>query len=117
RQWFSFAVTGARGKALSITIEEAKACTWGDAFAAPYRVWASDDGGLTWARTTSALDGQGALRIEHPAGGDRVHFAYYPPWSDDQLEKLLARAERSTFARSREVARSTEGRPLPLLEI
>lgn len=117
RQWFSFAVTGARGKALSITIDDAKGCTWGDAFAAPYRVWASDDGGATWARTTSALDGEGALRIEHPAGGDRVCFAYYPPWNDDRLAALIQRAGRRPFARGRDVGRSVEGRPLPLLEV
>src|SRR5689334_8099265 len=114
RQWFSFAVTGCKGKALSITIDDARGCTWGDAFAAPYRVWASDDGGHAWHRTTSALDGDGRLRIEHPAKGDRVCFAYYPPWDDGRLGALLAKCAKSSFARVREVGHSVEGRPLPL---
>lgn len=97
RQWFAFDAIGAPGAAQQFLIENAGACTWGDAFGGLYKVYASYDD-ERWFRVDTTF-ANGHLSFSHtPASGGRVRYAYYPPYSSARLARVLVDVRASSLA-------------------
>lgn len=112
RQWFAFAVDGAARRPLSIAIENAGSCTWPRAWVG-YQVCASHDG-RRWARVPTTYE-DGVLRFTDTPSGPRALYAYYAPYPNAQITKLVARA-RAGGARTRTLVRTPGDHELSLVE-
>lgn len=90
RQWFCFDALGTEGAEQRFVIDNASACTFKDGFAAPYRVYASTDL-ERWERVSTSFDGR-RLSFSSTPSGKRTRYAYYPPFSSQRVDALVARA-------------------------
>lgn len=97
RQWFAFDAIGAPLAPQRLLIENAGACTWGDAFGGLYKVFASYDT-ERWFRVETTFVG-GRLSFSHtPTTGGRVRYAYYPPYASARLARVLVDVRASSLA-------------------
>lgn len=97
RQWFAFDAIGAPLATQRLLIENAGACTWGDAFGGLYKVFASYDHERWFRVDTTFVDGR--LAFSHtPMAGGRVRYAYYPPYASSRLARVLVDVRASSLA-------------------
>lgn len=113
-QWFHFRVTGARGQALRLRIENAAKASYPDGWV-DYRACASYDR-KHWFRVPTTYDGT-ALTIEHTPAHDSVYFAYFAPYSHERHAERIAHWQALPDVRLECVGRSVLGRDVDLLRI
>jgi murein tripeptide amidase MpaA len=111
RQHFAFDVVAEPGSDVALTIENAAACTWADAFAAPYRVYVSD--GAAWTRAATRY-ARGELSVRHRMTGRRARFAYYPPYPSSRLARLR-KAAKVGGGHIEKIAATPAGAPIEVL--
>lgn len=112
-QWFHFRVTGVEGVPLRLVIENAKDCSYPEAWPG-YQAVASTDRD-TWFRVDTVYEG-GELRITHTPDADAIWFAYFAPYSHERHLDLVADAQ-SAGARLEVLGRSLDGRDMDCLTI
>ena len=89
-QWFHFRVSGARGQALSMQINNAGGAAYLDGWK-DYRACASYDR-ETWFRVDTHY-ADGVLTLQHDVECDTIWFAYFAPYSMEQHQDLIAWAQ------------------------
>ena len=107
QQWFAFTARDARGEDLRLRIVNAGQCTYAGGFE-NYAVCASYDRD-NWFRVPTEYDGE-VLTISHTPEAARVTYAYYAPYLERRLVKVLRRVAEHPAATIDEVARSLKGR-------
>lgn len=85
-QWFHFRVAGAKGRALQMSIENAKDASYNNAWK-DYRACASYDG-ESWFRIETTYK-NGALILQHTPAYDSVYYAYFAPYSQARHRTFL----------------------------
>ena len=113
-QWFSFQVSNCKSLSLNLKIMNAVKSSYPDGWKG-YEAFASYDL-QKWFRVRTLFDGQ-VLSIQHRPDHDVMYFSYFPPFSYDRHQQLLARSQISTHCRQEELGLSAEGRTLSLLMI
>jgi len=111
-QWFHFRLSGAKGTACVMHIENAK----GAAFAGGwenYSAVASYDR-EHWFRVETHFDGT-RLSIHHTPEFNAAWFAYFAPYSDDRHQNLLAEVQGSDRVNLVRLGATLDGRDLDLL--
>jgi murein tripeptide amidase MpaA len=112
RQWFQFALVGARGRGASFKIVNAGDCTWAKGFTLDYAVFATDDG-EAWQPIPTKFDGK-VLSFRYTPTSDRSVFAYFPPFTRARTEALVALAVKAGEL-ALQAAVTNLGAPVPLL--
>jgi murein tripeptide amidase MpaA len=87
-QWFHFRLSGAKGKACTMHIENAGQSAYPDAWP-DYQAVASYDR-VNWFRVVSEFDGQ-VLTIHHTPEHEVIWFAYFEPYSWERHQALIGR--------------------------
>ena len=105
-QWFCWRITGAKGKRCRFVIENAGDATFPDAFEG-YRACRSEklDDETGWLRVPTAYQ-EGVLTITDTPSSDEVFYAYFAPYPDTRLERLIERAAASPEVTTRSAPRS-----------
>ncbi len=109
RQWFAFAARDVEGASLRFRLTNAGTCTYAGGFE-DYAVLASYDRD-TWFRVPTEYDGE-TLSFVHEAEAPVVTYAYYAPYLERRLAKVLRRVAQHPAASIDEVAKSVRGRGL-----
>ena len=114
-QWFYFRLTGAKGQACRMVIENAKDAAFTGGWE-NYRACASYDR-ETWFRvdTTSYKDGQ--LIIEHTPEIDSIYYAYFAPYSMERHAHIVAEAALHQDVSLRVLGQTVQGQDLDCLSI
>jgi murein tripeptide amidase MpaA len=108
-QWFSFRVSGARGRRLTLRITNAGASAY--PFAWPgYKVRASTDR-RTWRMVDTAY-GEGVLEWTWEGDAALVWFAYFAPYTMEQHHDLVARTAAVPGATYRRLGTSLDGQAI-----
>ena len=81
KQWFSFRVTGARGRALKVVIENTSEAMCADGLSEGYFARGSYDGNAWTPLRTSYREGDGVLTIEHTPASNVLHIAAFAPYT------------------------------------
>jgi murein tripeptide amidase MpaA len=110
RQWFAFAAREAEGEQLRVRIANAGSCTYAGGFE-DYQVCASYDRD-EWFRVPAEYDGE-SLVFSHVPRAPVVTYAYYAPYLERRLGKVLRKLAKHPAVTIDEVARSIRGRGLP----
>jgi len=113
-QWFHFRVTGARGRALKVVIQNAGDASYPDGWHG-YEAFVSADR-VRWRRepNTSYVDGELVIRLD-PVPGDAVYLAYFVPYSQEQHHDLVARAASAPGVRLVNLGATLDGRAIDCL--
>lgn len=114
-QWFHFRLTGAAGTPVRMVFENAASAAYPDGWR-DYRCVASYDR-QRWFRIASTRYENGELIVEHTPERGSVYYAYFEPYSHERHLDLVARAERSPFARLRNLGNTVNGRDLDLVVV
>jgi murein tripeptide amidase MpaA len=114
RQWFFFRVTKAKGTPCVMRIVNAGESLYPGGWDG-YRACASYDGEV-WRRVPTRYR-DGVLTIRHKPRRDVVTYAYFPYYSSDRREALIALARSSRRASVVELGRSVEGRPMRVIVV
>lgn len=113
-QWFHFRITGAKGQALILHIENADRASypkgWED-----YRACLSADREI-WTRIPTRYE-DGVLTVELTPVTDSVWLAYFAPYGHDRHLDLVARSSRHEDIRYARLGATVDGRDLDLLRI
>lgn len=114
-QWFYFRVSGGKGQALRMVLENAKDAAFTGGWEG-YQACASYDRD-TWFRieTTSYVDGQ--LIIEHTPEHDSLYYAYFAPYSMERHANVVAEAAMHPAVSLRVLGQSVQGQDLDSLSI
>ena len=108
-QWFSFRVSGAAGRRLTLRITNAGSAAY--PFAWPgYKVRASTDR-RTW-RMVDTSYGEGVLEWTWEGDGSLVWFAYFAPYTTEQHHDLVARTAAEPGATYRRLGTSLDGQAI-----
>ncbi len=113
-QWFHFRVSGACGRALTLHIDNAGACSYPGGWT-NYRARVSTDR-TTWRLADTTYE-DGVLTIHHTPSTDVVWFAYFAPYSHERHLDLLARCQASPLARLDRLGPTADGRDLDRITI
>lgn len=113
-QWFYFRVTGARGQALSLRIENAGESSYPEGFQG-YLACVSHDR-QHWGRASTSFDGN-ILTIHDTPQHDSVYYAYFAPYSLERHADLIADIASRPKVQYQRLGASVEGRDLDLLRI
>jgi len=113
-QWFHFRVTGARGRAITLHIENAGAASYPEGFQ-DYRVCFSYDR-TNWGRLDTEFDGK-VLTIRDTPRHDSIYYAYFAPYSLERHADLIAHTLCHPGVEYERLGASVEGRDLDLLRI
>ncbi|MEO1407096.1 MAG: M14-type cytosolic carboxypeptidase, partial [Pseudomonadota bacterium] len=113
-QWFHFRLTGARGQACRMVIENAEGAAypkgWPD-----YNACASYDR-ETWFRVPTVYE-NGQLIIQHTPEVDSVYYAYLAPYSMERHADMVADAGLSDLVELRVLGETQDGRTMDCLSI
>jgi murein tripeptide amidase MpaA len=113
-QWFYYRVVGAEGRDLRMTIENANEALvpkgWLD-----YRAFTSLDG-AAWFRVPTDYDGN-VVTIAHRPERDSIHYAYFPPYTSEDLRRLIGRCQMDRRCRAEILCRTVDGEALDLLTV
>ena len=121
--WFFFRLSGARGTACRLVIENA-----GGAFRLPERMETDVPGPYqdyracgsadldTWFRVPTAYE-DGELVITVTPDRDSFFLASFPPYSHERHNRLIARAAAASRVTATVLCRSPDGNPIDLLEV
>ena len=112
-QWFHFRLSGAKGEACEMIIENAGSSAYPKGWPG-YKACASYDR-ETWFRVPTAFD-DGALRISHTPAEDIVYYAYFAPYSMERHGDLVAEAAMEDGVSLVELGQTLDGRALDCLE-
>lgn len=113
-QWFHFRVAGARGRALTFRILNAKGAAY--AFGWPgYQARVSTDR-EAWRQTPTRF-ADGVLEFDYAFTGDLAWFAYFAPYPLDRHDALVARIAAREGVTHRELGRTLDGRALDCLTL
>ncbi|MEO0324204.1 MAG: M14-type cytosolic carboxypeptidase [Myxococcota bacterium] len=111
-QWFHFLVSGAKGQALELRLENASRASyeggWRD-----YRACMSVDR-ETWTRVPTRYEA-GELIIEHTPDADLVWYAYFAPYDEARHQALLGRCQQAPGVEAEVLGATLDGRTLDLL--
>lgn len=113
RQWFYFRVLGARGRPLSLRIQEVDRSSYPRGWEGYRAVGRDGDGG--WVRLPTALI-DGELRIACTPTTDALEVAYFAPYPLGRHRRLIARAAGRGAAVSR-LCVTPDGHDLELLRV
>ncbi|MFN2098969.1 M14-type cytosolic carboxypeptidase [Altererythrobacter sp. MF3-039] len=117
-QWFHFRVSGAAGRELELKIVDLSQSAYPAGWPG-YNACVSEDREY-WARATStydkAADG-GCLTIRYTPASDIAWFAYFPPYSMERHQDLVAEAAASEGVDYRRLGETLDGQPLDCLEL
>jgi murein tripeptide amidase MpaA len=114
-QWFCFRVSGVRGTALRLRLQNAGKASYVDGWQG-YRACYSYDR-ETWRRVADTSYGGGTLTIAHTPERDAVWYAYFAPYSMERHHDLIARCLGSTRVRHELLGRTLDGQDLDLLRV
>jgi len=113
-QWFYFQLCNAAGQDCRLVIENAGKVSYPAGFQG-YRAVCSSDG-INWRRVPTAFDGE-RLIIEHTPEADAVYYAYFPPYSLERHQQLIADALGSPRVQAESLCSTPDGHPHTLLTI
>ncbi|MDP2560975.1 M14-type cytosolic carboxypeptidase [Psychrobium sp. 1_MG-2023] len=113
-QWFHYRLTGAKGKACSMSITNAADTSYVKGWEG-YQAVASYDR-VNWFRVETAFDGQ-ELTISHTPECDSVYFAYFAPYSMERHHDLIANAQLSDLVEHIHLGYTLDGQDMDLLKI
>ncbi len=113
-QWFYFRLTGEKGQACKITIQNAGGAAYTKGWD-NYRAVASY-GLHQWYRVPTSYDGQN-LVIETVLERNTVYFAYFAPYPLERHALLVAGAQTSDIGSVSVLGQTLDGRDLDLIEI
>ncbi len=113
-QWFYFRVTGARGEALTLNIQNAGAAAYQDGWR-DYQVCASYDR-ETWFRVETLFE-DGVLTFQHTSELDTIWFAYFAPYSLERHQDLIAWAQLQPGVTLDVLGDTLDGRSLDCLSL
>ena len=114
-QWFYYRVTGAKGEACRMIIENAKDAAYTGGWE-NYRACASYDR-KTWFRVETTRYENGQLIIEHTPEHDSVYYAYFAPYSIERHHDRIAGYIQNEGVDLSIIGHSVEGQTLDCLEI
>ncbi|MEM6899152.1 MAG: M14-type cytosolic carboxypeptidase [Pseudomonadota bacterium] len=113
-QWFHYRLSGARGIACKMTIQNAEGAAypkgWPD-----FNACASYDR-ETWFRVPTTYE-NGELVIQHTPEIDSVYYAYFAPYSMERHADMIADAAQSDLAELRILGETLDGRTVDCLSI
>ncbi|MEZ4380723.1 MAG: M14-type cytosolic carboxypeptidase [Nannocystaceae bacterium] len=113
-QWFYYRVSGARGEALRMRLENAGKASFTDGWEG-YQAVASYDR-QRWFRVPTSYADE-VLTIAHTPEADAVYYAYFAPYSQERHADQIARAQRREGVRLEVLGSSCDGRDIDLLVI
>ena len=117
-QWFHFRVCGAAGRELVLEIEGLEDSAYPAGWPG-YNACVSEDRAF-WGRAESKYDadtGNGTLTIRYTPASDITWFAYFPPYSIERHNDLVAEAASADGVAYRRLGQTLDGRPLDCLEM
>lgn len=113
-QWFHFRASGARGVPCAFRLENASSASYPSAWPG-YLACASADR-ISWTRVDTTYEG-GVLHIRHTPTTESTWYAYFPPYSHEQHQDLIARSGAAPGVRAKILGDSLDGAPMDLLEV
>lgn len=113
-QWFYFRVTGAKGRALTLSFENAGESSFPGGFDG-YAACASYDR-IHWFRVPTRFDGT-VMTIEHMPTADAVYYAYFAPYSMERHADLVARALASPLVTLDVPGQTLDGQDIDILHV
>ena len=117
-QWFHFRVSGAAGRELVLEIDQLAGSAYPEGWPG-YNACVSEDRQY-WGRAESKYDadtGNGTLTIRYTPASDITWFAYFPPYSIERHNDLVAEAASADGVAYRRLGQTLDGRPLDCLEM
>ena len=108
-QWFHFQVAGARGRPLTLNIDNAGACSYPKGWEG-YSACASVDR-RHWRRVHTTYE-DGVLTIHHTPEADLCWYAYFAPFSLEQHHDMLATCQANPLASIERLGMSIDGRAI-----
>ena len=114
RQWFHFRLSGARGVACQMTIENAGDCSYTRGWEG-YSAVVSEDR-LNWVRTETEYTA-GKLVIHYQPASDHAYFGYFAPYSLERHADLVAGCLGHPRCSLEVPGRTVQGRDIDLLTI
>ena len=113
-QWFHFRLSGAKGQACQMRIENAGQSAYPQGWP-NYKACASYDR-ETWFRVPTIYE-DGALTISHTPAEDAVFYAYFAPYSMERHSDLIAEAAMVDGVGLRELGQTLDGRAIDCLDV
>ena len=113
-QWFYFQLCNAAELACRMIIENAGKASYPDGFQGYQAVCSAD--GFDWQRVPTSFDGK-RLVIEHTPESNAVYYAYFPPYSLERHQQLIADALASPRVQAESLCTTPDGHPHTLLTI
>jgi murein tripeptide amidase MpaA len=114
-QWFAFRLTGARGKACTLKIENAGGAAYLQGWRNGYRAAASSDR-ITWRRLDTSYDGK-ALTIRVTPDADALWIGYFALYTAEQHERLLGRCAADPRVSLEVLGRTLDGRAMDMMTL
>lgn len=113
-QWFYFRVTGAQEQPLNLHFTNAKEAAFKEGWDG-YQAFASYDQEF-WFRVPSRFE-EGELIVSHTPSQSAVYYAYFPPYSLDRHQQLIAQSQAQEHCQLHVLGQSVQGRDLDCLQI
>lgn len=113
-QWFHFRLTGARGQACNLVIENADGAAYTGGWE-NYRACASYDR-ETWFRVDTSFS-DGKLTISHTPELDSIYYAYFAPYSMDRHADLIAEVGTHPDVTVSVIGETIEGQAMDLVKV
>lgn len=113
-QWFHFRISGVRGEALCLQIENAGDASYPKGWDG-YRACVSSDR-ETWIRAQTEY-ADGVLSIRHTPEADSLHVAYFAPYSRERHRDLIAACQTRPHCRHAVLGETLDGEEMDLLSI
>ena len=114
-QWFNFRVSGAKGRAVNLRIENASGAAYPKGWEG-YNACISADR-ESWTRLPgTAFDGE-ALTLEFTPDSDLVQIAYFAPYTYDRHLDLVAGMAKRDGVKHRVLGQTLQGRPMDAFTI
>jgi len=113
-QWFHFRVTGEKGQALRLIIENASGASYPKGWE-NYQAVVSDDL-MEWRRVPTSYDGQ-SLVIDAKLNVNALYVAYFAPYSSERHQMLVAGALSHEQANVSVLGQTLDGRDLDLITL
>lgn len=113
-QWFHYRLSGARGQACVMQIENAGQSAYVDGWT-DYQAVASYDRQHWFRVPTEYADG--VLRIQHQPEQDSAYYAYFAPYSMERHADLIARTLQAPGVELIPLGKTLDGQDMDLLQI
>lgn len=114
-QWFHFRLTGAKGQACQMIIENAGEAAYTGGWEG-YRVCASYDG-QSWFRIDETSYSDSQLKFACTPVHNSIYFAYFAPYSQERHAHVIAEAALHEDVSLRVLGQTLQGRDLDCLSI